>query len=107
MHEFNIDVMCIQETRKQVADSFKDNGVDIILSGDGGRRAGVGFINAPRARRLVNGFLQHWEDGVLKAICERGQAGDFHRIRPSQRTPSGREDRFLRTAGGYVQQMYC
>ena len=64
---YAIDILCIQETRKQKSDVYTFDDHDVILSGaDGEDRewAGVGFIIAPAARRHVKSFKQ-----VSRRIC--------------------------------------
>ena len=68
MYKYGLDLISLQETHAPKAEYYQytfgasDNRSQflVILSGaDGadGRRAGVGFIVAPWARRYVHGFL--------------------------------------------------
>ena len=60
MRSNNIDVMCMQETRKKLSDNFITFfGYSVHLSGSSGDArewAGVGFIVAPRVRKFMVGF---------------------------------------------------
>ena len=60
MRDNNIHIMCIQETRKKLSDTFSAHGYTIYLSGGSSMSsrewAGVGFILSPRASKYVIGF---------------------------------------------------
>ena len=62
MTEYNIGVLCIQETHLSNSDYWvTENGFLILLSGSSGavrERAGVGIIVAPSVRPAVLGFIQ-------------------------------------------------
>ena len=62
MIALNIQVLCIQETRRSLSDYWiTDKGFLVILSGRSDEKrefAGVGFIIAPQLRASIIGFCQ-------------------------------------------------
>ena len=62
MHQYCIDVLCLQETRASQAEYYTYRGYRVILSGaegTGRQWAGVGVIVSPRFSRNTIGFLQY------------------------------------------------
>ena len=68
MSRFEIDVCCLQETRKSKSDVYTSNGAWCILSG-----GGVGFVISRRFRQYVRGFCQVSDRiASLKINCAGG-----------------------------------
>ena len=60
MKYYQIDLLCLQETRAPKAEHFTHDGFQVILSGKDADRcsSGVGFVVSPFTKRYVGGFLQ-------------------------------------------------
>ena len=93
MHEYHIDVLCLQETWvTQGSVRVEDDHMIIFSGSDAGARswAGVGFIIAPRCRRYVKSFKQVPEKAMqFEVPCERGSVGNSYGVCSSQRKSTG------------------
>jgi hypothetical protein len=61
MKRYNIEILCLQETRISDTDVYEEQGFLIILSGTGQERrswAGVGFIVSPRMMQRIKSYKQ-------------------------------------------------
>ena len=91
MCQHQIDVCCLQETRKGKSDVYDSNGFVFILSGNPNTPVewyGVGFVISPRFKQYVRGFCQVCDKiASLKVNCIGGSFAIItayapHNLRP-------------------------
>ena len=72
----NVDVCCLQETKKSISDTYELRGFSFILSGGksgSNEWYGVGFVVPPRFKLRIRGFCQVSERiATLKISCSGG-----------------------------------
>ena len=91
MRLYNIDVLCLQETRVPQAEYYNEGGYKVILSGgDGTLRSwtGVGFVVAPWCTHRIYGFLQFSDRmASLKIKVAGGKVGIINGYAPHNLKP--------------------
>ena len=103
MTRFEIDVCCLQETRKTKSDVYMSHGSYFILSGSAQNSTewyGVGFVVSRRFRHLVRGFCQQSERiASLKIKCNAGSLAIFAVLAPHNLRPPDEKWKFYEELG--------